>query len=194
MKAGSAIQAPQVLLAGIFQANRALLTRCWEKESNAGSKPAAFECREIILKKQAQRLVNPPNASLVQAGFLAPGQDKYAEKRELGLMTAGMCGTPAAARDLDDPGKLQRAQIFFCCKCKGWTAAHQLPCLASLSPELLQGDTRCFPSLSPATPQAQSQQRRAPAGLLQAPEPAAGVSTVRGSTALHFHLQRALQR
>lgn len=106
-----------------------------------------------------------------------------------------VCGTPAAAaRDLDDPGKLQRAQIFFCCKCKGWTAAHQLPCLASLSPELLQGDTRCFPSLSPATPQAQSQQRQAPAGLLQAPEPAAGVSTVRGSTALHFHLQRALQR
>lgn len=103
-----------------------------------------------------------------------------------------VCGTPAAAaRDLEDPEKLQTAQIFFCCKCKGWTAAHQLP---RLSPELLQGDTSCFPSLSPATPQAQSQQRQVPAGLLQAPGPAAGVSTVRGSTALHFHLQRALQR
>lgn len=31
---------------------------------------------------------------------------------------------PAAVGDSEDPEILRKTYVFFCCKCKGWTAAH----------------------------------------------------------------------
>lgn len=173
------VQTPWSLLTRISDATKTLCLSCCQYKKN----PMCIQNQlpssaEKLSEKQAQRLANPPNASLAQAGSLSPGQGNSACKEGSRDQAGVQLGHPSSSGRLRGPRDIKNNSHTVLLQVQGLDNSTSAACpsrgCSVPKPSRAAGDTRHIPSSSPAAPQTWSQQGRAFAELVNVPETAAG--------------------
>ena len=117
---GSTVQTPWSLLTRISDANKTLCLACCQYKKNPmcirNQLPSSTE---KLPEKQAQRPVNPPNASLAQAGSLSPGRGNYAHKERSRDPAGGQLGHPSSTGRLRGPRDIKKSSHILLLQVQG---------------------------------------------------------------------------